>query len=295
MIKFFSTASLIVISILVAQSAYAGTLSCSITTALGCSGTPILRMSGTTGTNAHAELGSGTNGNYDDKVVCCTGVTGLSNSCASAATSSLLWLAGSTNAHSAQTQTNANYTNNACLGVGSGGSVLVGYQDSNCTGYDTTVASISSSTNAHIATSTVYTRKVCASATSSAGLTASATLASSLFDSTLTGGAGYNSIMWDGNLGGPGFDQGKVQFQFATSNSINGPWIYYGPACVGGASDWFDAPTKLTPVELKSASCSSVWNNKQYYRYKIQLCSNNCSTGGTYTPTVTKVVVNWVP
>lgn len=296
MFKFLSATSLLVASVFLAQSAYAGNLSCTISTAAACTGgtnTILLKMSGES--NAHAA--TPISGTYDPTVVCCSGPTGLSNSCATGgATTTLLWLAGSTNAHSAQTQTNGNYTDKLCLGAGTGGTVSVAYQATNCNGYDTTVASMKAVTNSHVGTSTAYSEyKICASATSTpAGLNASGTLTSSLFDSTATttGGAGYNSIMWDGTLGAGG--TGKVRFQFATSDSTSGPWTYIGGANCDG-STWFDATTPLTPVELKGATCQTAWNNKRYYRYKIQICSSDCTASGTYTPTVTKVVVNWTP
>ncbi|MFA5773002.1 MAG: hypothetical protein WC974_09755, partial [Thermoplasmata archaeon] len=76
--------------------AYAGTLSCSITTAAACTGTVIYRMSGTS--NAHAELPSQATAAYDSNVVCCSGVTGLGNAC-SGTFATALKLSGVTNAH----------------------------------------------------------------------------------------------------------------------------------------------------------------------------------------------------
>lgn len=276
-----------------ANSAYAGTLSCSVTTALLCTGgsnTVLLRMSGST--NAHAELGSGTHVNYDANVVCCTGVTGLSSACV-APTTTLLKLSGVTNAHSEQ-NTNTNYANNACISVPTGGTVAVGY-GANCTGYDTTIASMSNTTNAHVGGPSAYATKVCASATSTpAGLNISGTVTSSVFDSTATstGGAGYHSILWNGTLGTGG--TGKVRFQLAAADTTTGPWSYYGGATCG-SSDWFDVTAPGVPVELKGASCQSAWNNKRYFRYKIQICSNDCVTNGPNTPTVTGVAVSFAP
>jgi len=163
MFKYFLIVSLIVVSIFVAQPAYAGTLSCTVTTAALCTGgtnTIILRMSGST--NAHAELPSQSNGNYAGNVVCCSGITGLSNSC-TAPSAVVLRLAGTTNAHSEQnSQANANYTSNACISVPTGGTISVGYQATNCTGYDTTLGSMSGATNAHVGDGTQYATKICA-------------------------------------------------------------------------------------------------------------------------------------
>ncbi|HBB44137.1 MAG: hypothetical protein UW27_C0004G0003 [Parcubacteria group bacterium GW2011_GWA1_44_13] len=121
-------------------------------------------------------------------------------------------------------------------------------------------------------------------------------LTSAVFDSTESAGhgAGYNSVMWKGTLGGPGSNEGKVRFQFSASDASTGPWTYIGgDTCASG--DWFDAPTPGTPVELKGEACQTAWNNKRYFRYKIRICSNNCTDAGTYTPTVNDVVVSWAP
>lgn len=60
--------------------------------------------------------------------------------------------------------TQLNYANNACISVSGGGSVSVGYQDTNCDGFDTTLGSMSGITNAHVGDSTAYTTKICATA-----------------------------------------------------------------------------------------------------------------------------------
>lgn len=120
-------------------------------------------------------------------------------------------------------------------------------------------------------------------------------LTSAVFDSTESAdGAGYNSVMWKGTLGGPGSNEGKVGFQFSASDASTGPWTYIGgDTCASG--DWFDAPTPSTPVELKGEICQTAWNNKRYFRYRIRICSNDCIGAGTYTPTVNDVVVSWAP
>ena len=149
------------------QSALAGTLSCSVTTAAGCSGTVIWRMSGST--NAHAELASQATAAYDSNVVCCSGVTGLGNSCTGTFVTALK-LSGTTNAH-VEENSQANYANNACISVPSGGSVSVGYQATNCTGFDTTLGSMTGTTNAHVGNTTAYTTKICGTAAGGAGQT----------------------------------------------------------------------------------------------------------------------------
>ncbi len=138
-------------------------LSCSVTTSALCSGTVVLRMSGSD--NAHAELPSQTTSVYDNNVVCCSGVTGLSNSCALSNKEIFARLSGVTNAHvERSTESNANYTQNACLAsTYAGDQITIGYQTSNCTGYDTTLFSMSGTpTNAMVGGPSAYNNKVCA-------------------------------------------------------------------------------------------------------------------------------------
>ncbi len=139
---------------------YAGTLSCTVTTAAACTGTVIYRMSGTT--NAHLELPSQSTVAYNSNVVCCSGVTGLSNACASPQ-AKVLNLTANTNSHASQTATSP-YITPACISVPIGGTVSVGYQATNCTGFDTTLGSMSGTDNAHIGNTTAYTTKICATA-----------------------------------------------------------------------------------------------------------------------------------
>lgn len=159
--SFITATFFLILVLLPAGAAHAGTLSCSITTAAACTGgtnTIILRMSGTG--NAHAELPS--QANYTGSVVCCSGVTGLGNSC-SGTFATVLKLSGTSNAHVEQ-NSQANYANSACISVASG-SVSVGYQATNCTGFDTTLASLSGITNAHVGNSAAYPSiQICATA-----------------------------------------------------------------------------------------------------------------------------------
>ncbi|MEI6565272.1 MAG: hypothetical protein WCR20_01235 [Verrucomicrobiota bacterium] len=150
------------------------TLSCSITTSAACSsGVVMLRISDTPtsithGYNAHAEIPSLSNSNYNNYVVCCNGVSGLGNSCAASNNKTIVRLSGTsgTNAHVEQsTQTNTNYnTQKVCLSsTYAGDDITIGYQSSNCTGYDTTLFSMSSATtNSQVGIPTAYNNKVCA-------------------------------------------------------------------------------------------------------------------------------------
>jgi hypothetical protein len=139
---------------------FAGTLSCSITTAVGCTGTVVLRMSSTS--NATAELPTLSGASYVSNVICCTGVSGFSTSC-SGLYSTVLKLSSSTNAHVEQND-QSNYSTSTCISV-SVGSTTIAYQSSNCTGYDTTLGSISGTTNAHVGDASAYTTKICGTAT----------------------------------------------------------------------------------------------------------------------------------
>jgi hypothetical protein len=147
-------------SLAITGTAKAGTLSCSV--ASSCAGGVVIyRMSGST--NAHAEMPGQSNVNYNANQVCCTGVTGLSNSC-SGTYATALKLFGVTNSHVQQYQVNT-YTNNACISVPSGGSVSVGYQATNCSGYDTTLGSMSATNNSHVGNAAAYPSiQICASA-----------------------------------------------------------------------------------------------------------------------------------
>ena len=77
----------------------------------------------------------------------------------------------------------------------------------------------------------------------------------------------------------------------ASADAVGGPWNFIGGSTCG-ASDWFTPSAADTPEEI---GCYSELNNKRYYKYKIEVCSGNCTVVGTYTPTVTGVVVNWSP
>jgi hypothetical protein len=135
------------------------TLSCSITTAAACtSGTIVLRMSGSS--DAHAELPSQSTANYASNVICCSGSQTIGTSC-SGTTATVVSLQKTTTSH-VQQWDQAGYTNDACMSVAAG-SISVAYQATNCTGYDTTLASISASTNAHIGNTTAYPLKICGS------------------------------------------------------------------------------------------------------------------------------------
>lgn len=193
------------------QVAYAGTLSCSV--AASCpSGTVIYRMSGID--NAHAELAS--QSNYS-QLVCCSGVTGLGNSC-SGTFATALKLSGTSNAHAEQ-NSQSNYANNACISVPSGGSVSVGYQATNCSGFDTTLGSINGTTNAHVGDGSAYTTKICATASGSAqSLTFSISDNTIGFGTLSAAGARYAT----GDTSGFGSDTVDAHTISASTNASSG-------------------------------------------------------------------------
>jgi hypothetical protein len=138
-------------------------ISCSITTSGACTGTVLMRMSGST--NAHAELPSGGTAVYNNNVICCSGVIGLGNSCVASNKEIFARLSGVTNAHvEKNTETNVNYTQNACISSSfSGDEITIGYQATDCTGYDTTLFSMANTpTNSMVGIPTAYNNKVCA-------------------------------------------------------------------------------------------------------------------------------------
>jgi|GEM_PF-5381874 len=106
-------------------------------------------------------------------------------------------------------------------------------------------------------------------------------LDSETFDTGITNGAQYNSMMWNGNQ--PAGT--TVDLQLAVSNSSSGPWTYYGP---GGATSTYYTYPAGTPAPLDY----NAFNNYRYYRYRITL---HADPTGTQTPRVDDVLVNWSP
>ncbi len=157
--KYFSIGIFVYLLFLPVSYLYAA-LSCSVITQAACgSGTVLLRMSGST--NAHAELPSQVNANYDTNVVCCTSTSSIGNVC-SGNFKSIARISGVTNGTTQQSSVNT-YGTNVCLSdVTSGDTVTTGYQNTNCTGYDTTMFSLSSASNAHVGNGSAYTIKACA-------------------------------------------------------------------------------------------------------------------------------------
>ena len=110
--------------------------------------------------------------------------------------------------------------------------------------------------------------------------TTAASLTSSILDTGVSGGAGFNSLLWQGSLG----TDGTVKFQIAFSNSASGPWTYYGST---STSDYYQ-PTPNISIAFPTAGSASP-QNMRYIRYKVYL-----STSST-TPQVNDIIVNWTP
>jgi hypothetical protein len=152
---------LLIAELFFAYSAQAGTLSCTVRSTACLGGeTEIYEMQSTTDSHAGLPAASYTN------LVCCGGVTGLGNSC-SGTHAIALKLSGMTDAHARQ-GTLADYPSatDACISVATGGSVSVGYQPTNCAGFDTMLGTMIGTTNSHVGDSSWAngSTKICASA-----------------------------------------------------------------------------------------------------------------------------------
>jgi len=129
--------------------------------------------------------------------------------------------------------------------------------------------------------------------------TTPAILTSSILDTGVSNGAGFNSLLWQGDLG----TGGAVKFQIAFSNSSSTLDTYYGcisapTECLNPSnwitnSDWslfysLDDDTSLIFPTTSTISSTSP-QNKRYIRYKVYL-----STTGT-SPTINDIIINWNP
>ena len=139
----------------------AGTLACAVRTS-ACNAGEIEVYEMQQLANSHAGLPAAAYTN----LVCCGGVTGLGNAC-TGTHATVLKLSGITDAHARQ-GTLADYPSatDACLSVPTGATVTVGYQATNCSGFDTTLGSMIGTTNSHVgdASWAAGTTKICATA-----------------------------------------------------------------------------------------------------------------------------------
>ena len=105
-------------------------------------------------------------------------------------------------------------------------------------------------------------------------------LTSSILDTGVSGGAGFNSLLWQGSLG----TGGVVQFQIAFSNSSSTVNTFYGPT---STSDYYQLNPNVS-ISFPTSGTASP-QNYRYLRYKVYL-----STTGT-TPQVNDIIINWSP
>lgn len=212
----------------------AAVLSCSITTAGACMSPSVVVIRMSSSTNAHSELPSQSTAGYASNVVCCSGGTGLGTTC-SGTFAIAAKLSAVTNAHIEQGSL-SNYANSACMSVTSG-TISVGYQSSNCTGYDTTLASMTTSTNAHIGSPADYTTKICGSAAAVAqSLTFSITDNSIGFGALSSGAAVYAT----GDSNGTSTEAEAHQLS-ASTNASSGYVITVQGATLAAGSYTIDA------------------------------------------------------
>ncbi len=111
-----------------------------------------------------------------------------------------------------------------------------------------------------------------------------AVLISSILDSGIAGGAGFNSFIIDGVWSPADYN---VEVQFAFSNSPTGPWVFYGPT---STNDFYN---NLHPGEIHGfplTGAASPQNNR-YLRYKLHFITQ---PGGT-SPVVDRIRINWNP
>lgn len=109
----------------------------------------------------------------------------------------------------------------------------------------------------------------------------SASLDSSVFDTGVSLGAEFNSVLWHGSK--PAGT--RVEFQFATANASSGPWNYGGPDGTSGTfySTEVDVPMKLDYAFL---------NNQRYFRYRVTLTSDQAQSA---SPRIDEIIVSWSP
>ena len=117
--------------------------------------------------------------------------------------------------------------------------------------------------------------------------TTPAELVSSILDTGVSGGAGFNSLLWQGNLG----TGGVVKFQIAFSNSSSTLDTYYGctncnPALCS-TSNYYQPNPSVSCVFPTTGSASP--QNKRYIRYKVQLSTTNIS------PQINDIIINRSP
>ena len=118
-------------------------------------------------------------------------------------------------------------------------------------------------------------------------------LESVTYNTGRVGGAGLNTIMYQG----PALPSGtRVLLRIATSDCSNGAtnaptcntgtWSFLGPAGTNGNGDYYEPAGPNVPLAVTRAYA----NNKRYLRYRLLLLSDTSLTNG---PTVYDVILNW--
>ena len=95
---------------------------------------------------------------------------------------------------------------------------------------------------------------------------------SPVFDTGVTGGVAWNTLMWQGS-------GGSVGFRIATSNSLIGPWNYFGPDSNPAAYYQPAGP------DVQVVITALDHNNKRYARYRPYYLSGS--------PSVNEVILNY--
>ncbi len=260
--------------------AFAGSLSCTIRST-ACSAGEVAIFNMYTTSNSHAELAS--QSNYTN-LVCCGGYSGIGNSC-SGNYQKVLNLYASTNSHVEETS-QSNYSNYACLSSNVGDVITVGYGSGSCSGYDTTLASISGVTNAHVGSTTAYNTRVCAtvvvaviSVSVSDGTVAYGTVANNSQKSTIdlsdtqvatndgTGAEDFNiktSTATGGTAWSLGSSAGSDTFVHEVSTSSGSTYVKFATANVyqGLATNVSAAGTKNVDLRITTPTASTDLNQK---------------------------------
>ncbi len=82
-------------------------------------------------------------------------------------------------------------------------------------------------------------------------------LFSSIFDTGLSGGVGFNNFMWQGDQP----SGTKIKFKIAASNDPVGPWNFSGP------------PLKPSGPDVQYSVDQETFNNQRYFKFKIMFDS----------------------
>lgn len=254
----FGIIFLVAVALMLFSSSSAGTLSCTVGTS--CANTAVFKMNATS--NAHAGLATST---YT-QIVCCGGVTGLGTNC-SGTFGVVGRLSADTNAHFEYgTSTTPIYdANKICLSAGT--SVNIGYQVGNCNGYDTTIASMTSSTigtNAHVGDANAYSNKICGSAAAAAVISVSVSdgiinygiLAHSASSSTLSNDT--QTLTNDGD-GAENFNiKGQnTSCPWTLAGSIGTDQYHLERSTTTGAT-WGDITTSYTTIQYNIAASGTA-------------------------------------